>query len=119
MQWDLGIEALGLMAVMAVGFGAVAGLIAGGGARDRLRAALIGTVLSYLFGLFTCEVGFGWATAVELQPNIDGLSFDEVLLIGFGFAVLVGLVLRRLGHRGQHARRRHRLTLTSRHHPAR
>lgn len=26
------------------------------------------------------EVWFGWATAEDLQPNIDGLSFDEVLL---------------------------------------
>ena len=25
---------------------------------------------------------FGWATADDLQPNIDGLSFDEVLLFG-------------------------------------
>jgi ABC-type uncharacterized transport system permease subunit len=36
-------------------------------------------------------VKFGWATEEELQPNIDGLSFDEVLLIGFlpGIAAVV------------------------------
>jgi branched-subunit amino acid ABC-type transport system permease component len=32
---------------------------------------------------------FGWATAAELQPNIDGLSFDEVML----FATVSGIVV--------------------------
>lgn len=31
-------------------------------------------------GVLISEVWFGWATQEELQPNIDGLSFDEVLL---------------------------------------
>jgi hypothetical protein len=32
--------------------------------------------------MFISEVWFGWATQEELQPNIDGRSFAEVLLIG-------------------------------------
>jgi hypothetical protein len=32
--------------------------------------------------LFISEVWYGWAAQEELRPNIDGLSFDEVLLIG-------------------------------------
>ncbi|HEX2895539.1 MAG TPA: hypothetical protein VHO29_16170 [Marmoricola sp.] len=103
MQWDLGLEGLGLMAVMAIGFGAVSGLIAGGSPRRRLRSAALALVLGFGFGLFTSEVWFGWATEEELQPNIDGLSFDEVLLIGLGFSVTLGLVLRYLGHHGLRA----------------
>jgi hypothetical protein len=53
--------------------------------------------------LVISEVFFGWATAEDLQPNIDGLSRDEVLL-----GILPGIVavllarrwgLRRHGHR--------------------
>jgi hypothetical protein len=36
---------------------------------------------------------FGWATEADLQPNIDGLSFDEVLL-GLFIAVPAVLVAR-------------------------
>lgn len=102
MQWDLGLEGLGLMAVMAVGFGAVSGLIAGGSPRRRLESAALAVVLGFAFGLFTSEVWFGWATEEDLQPNIDGLSFDEVVLIGLAFSVALGLVLRYLGHLGRH-----------------
>lgn len=42
----------------------------------------------FISGLFTSEVWFGWATEEDLQPNIDGLSFDEVLLVG----LLTGVV---------------------------
>ena len=34
----------------------------------------------FVVGLLISEVWFGWATEEDLQPNIDGLSFDEVLL---------------------------------------
>jgi hypothetical protein len=54
-------------------------------------------------GLFVSEVLFGWATEEELQPNIDGLSFDEVLLgvLVAGLVVLVARLVawRRDGHR--------------------
>jgi hypothetical protein len=42
----------------------------------------IAAITYFLSGLFISEVWFGWATEEDLQPNIDGLSFDEVLLIG-------------------------------------
>jgi hypothetical protein len=41
----------------------------------------------FLGGLFVSEVMFGTAPEAELQPNIDGLSFDEALLGG----LIVGL----------------------------
>ena len=41
---------------------------------------LIAAAGYFVGGLFISEVWFGWATQEELQPNIDGLSFDEVLL---------------------------------------
>ncbi len=37
------------------------------------------------------EVWFGWATQEDLQPNIDGLSFDEVLLGMVGCVAITGL----------------------------
>ena len=43
---------------------------------------LIAGGVYFIAGLFISEVWFGWATEEDLQPNIDGLSFDEVLLIG-------------------------------------
>ena len=78
MQWDLGIQGLGVLAVMALGFGLVAQLVVGNG-----RAGwqwLMGAAAFFVLGVFVSEIWFGWATAEELQPNIDGLSFDEVLL---------------------------------------
>ena len=41
---------------------------------------LIAAMAYFVSGVFISEVWFGWATQEELQPNIDGLSFDEVLL---------------------------------------
>jgi hypothetical protein len=41
----------------------------------------------FALGIVISEVFFGWATEADLQPNIDGLSRDEVLL-----AVTIGLV---------------------------
>ncbi len=52
------------------------------------------------------EVWFGWATGAELQPNIDGLSFDETLLLSplFGLgAVAATWVLNRTSLRSGHA----------------
>jgi hypothetical protein len=64
---------------MSLGAGAIAQLI--GWRLTRWLWAI--TAIVYFFsGLFISEVWFGWATEEELQPNIDGLSFDEVLLIG-------------------------------------
>ena len=63
-----------------------------------LQAA--GTVVAcFAVGLFTSEVWFGWADEEELQPNYDGLSFDEALLSGVVTTALVVLVARRLARR--------------------
>ena len=80
MQWDLGIQGLGLLVLMSLGFGVIAQVVT---ARFTSRWIwLIAAAAYFVAGLFISEVWFGWATAAELQPNIDGLSFDEVLLIG-------------------------------------
>jgi hypothetical protein len=55
----------------------------------------------FLGGLFISEVWFGWATEEDLQPNIDGLSFDEVLLIGLVPVVAAVLVSMYVAQRGR------------------
>lgn len=86
MQWDLGLQGLGLLVLMSLGFGVIAQVVAGK-ATTRWLWAISGAAF-FLGGLFTSEVWFGWATQDQLQPNIDGLSFDEVLLFG----LVAGLV---------------------------
>jgi hypothetical protein len=54
-----------------------------------------------------------WATQEELQPNIDGLSFDEVLLLGLVPGILTLLVTRYVTRRS----RRHQTDITL-HRPA-
>jgi hypothetical protein len=97
MEWDLGPVGLALLAGMSLGFGLVAQLLAG---RTTPRGtSLVAAVVYFVSGLLISELWFGWATEEDLQPNIDGLSFDEVLLIGLlpGTAVVVAgwLVSRR------------------------
>jgi hypothetical protein len=95
-EWDLGLQGIGVLALMSVAFGVVAQLVFG-----RATTSWIGLIVAavhFVSGLFISEVWFGWATQEELQPNIDGLSFDEVLLAAFP-AVVVVLVLRHLGRR--------------------
>jgi hypothetical protein len=78
MDWDLGIRGLGLLMAMSIGFGLIGQLLAW-----RLTPHwlwLAATLIYFMSGLFVSEVWFGWATEEDLQPNIDGLSFDEVLL---------------------------------------
>jgi hypothetical protein len=89
MQWDLGIRGVALLAAMAIIFGVLAHVVAG---RHSTRWMwLIATAAYFAAGVFVSEVWFGWATEEELQPNIDGLSFDEVLLLAFlpGIAAVV------------------------------
>src|SRR5687767_3954363 len=93
MQWDLGLRGLGLLALMSLGFGVVAQLI--GGRAITRWLWLIATAAYFLAGLLISEVWFGWATEKELQPNIDGLSFDEVL-IGLVPGILAVLVAKKV-----------------------
>ena len=101
MTWDLGLWGLAYLLAMSLAFGLVAHLIAGRVTTKWLW--LIATAGFFVLGLFISEVLFGWATEEDLQPNIDGLSRDEVL-IGLFPAMAAVLVarwwgLRRHGHR--------------------
>jgi uncharacterized membrane protein len=101
MQWDLGLQGLGLLVAMSLGFGIVAQLVVGRATTRWLW--LIAAAGYFVGGLFISEVWFGWATQEELQPNIDGLSFDEVLLLGLVPGIVTMAVTRYMTRR---ARRR-------------
>lgn len=88
MQWDLGIQGVAVLIVMSVGFGVFAQLFFW--SRTTRWVWLVASAAFFVAGLFVSEVMFGWATEAELQPNIDGLSFDEVLL---GYFVGVPVVV--------------------------
>jgi Na+/proline symporter len=88
MQWDLGFQGIGVLMLLALGFGVFTQLMFW--SRTTRWAGLIGTAAYFVAGLLISEVWFGSATQAELQPNIDGLSFDEVLL---GYVVAVPIVL--------------------------
>ena len=90
MQWDLGMQGLGLLILMSLGFGAIAHLVARRATNRWLW--LIAAAGYFVGGLFISEVWFGWATQQDLQPNIDGLSFDEVLLFGLVPGIVAVLV---------------------------
>jgi hypothetical protein len=97
MQWDLGLQGLGLLIAMSLGFGLIAQLLVG--RRTTPWMWLIAAATYFVGGLFISEVWFGWATQEDLQPNIDGLSFDEVLLIGLIPGIAAVLITRYLTRR--------------------
>jgi hypothetical protein len=105
MKWDLGPQGVGLLVAMSLGFGLIAQLVAGRATTRWLW--LIAAAAYFGGGLFISEIWFGWATEEDLQPNIDGLSFDEVLLIGLvpGIAAVVfsWYVARRTRRHSTHA----------------
>jgi hypothetical protein len=101
MDWDLGSFGLLLLLGMSLGLGRIAQLVAGQQTTRWLW--LVVTAVYFVSGLFISEIWFGWATEEELQPNIDGLSFDEVLL-GVIAAIATVLILRHMTRR----HRRHR-----------
>jgi hypothetical protein len=99
-RWDLGFVGVVLLVAMSLGFGVIAQLVV----RHTTRWLwLIAAAGYFVGGVFISEVWFGWATGVELQPNIDGLSFDEVLVIGLVPGIVTVLftryVARRAGRR--------------------
>jgi len=97
MQWDLGLQGLGLLIAMSLGFGIIAHFVM---RRTTTRWLwLIATAGYFIGGLFASEVWFGWATQEDLQPNIDGLSFDEVLLFGLVAGILSVLISRSVRRR--------------------
>ena len=109
MQWDLGLRGVAVLAALSLGFGVVAGLLVGRRWALRGWAVATATISCFLVGLFTSEAMFGWAPEEDLQPNIDGLSFDEVLLASAITTTLVVVGLRRVRHhKGSHERGRPR-----------
>jgi hypothetical protein len=101
-DWDLGLKGLGLLVAMAAGFGIAAQLVAG---RHRTRwLGLIASMTYLIAGLFVSEVWFGWATEEDLQPNIDGLSFDEVLLLALIPGIVAVVVVRSMVKRTEQRR---------------
>jgi hypothetical protein len=105
MDWDLGFAAVGLLLAMALGFGLLAQLLAGRGTTRWMW--LIGAAAFFVFGLLISEAWFGWATEEDLQPNYDGLSFDETLLAVLPSVAVVmvarWLIRRRAGPGEAHA----------------
>jgi hypothetical protein len=97
MDWDLGIAGGGLLVAMSVGFGSLAQLVFGRGATRWMW--LVGTGAFFVLGLLISEVAFGWATEKDLQPNYDGLSFDETLLAIFPSIAVVFSTRRIIRHR--------------------
>jgi hypothetical protein len=63
---------------MAVGFGLVAQLVAGRNATRWMW--LIGAGTFFVASVLISEAWRAWATEAGLQPNHDGLSFDEIVL---------------------------------------
>ena len=78
MEWDLGLRGFGLLVAMAVAAATVAQVVTWRSVSHRLW--LVAVAAYTAIGLFVSEVWFGWATEEDLQPNVDGLSSDEVLL---------------------------------------
>jgi len=79
MEWDLGVRGVGVLLLMSAVFAVVAQLVMWRTTTHWLW--LIAGGAYFVSGLFVSEVWCGWATEEDLQPNIDGLSFDEVLLL--------------------------------------
>ena len=98
MQWDLGLGGVGLLIGMSLGFGVIAHLVVRGTTRWLWLIAAAGY---FVGGLVTSEVWFGWAAQEELQPIIDGLSFDEVLLFGLVSGIVTVLITRYVSRRNR------------------
>jgi len=106
MQWDLGVLGVMLILAMSLAFGLLAQLVARRAKTAMRWLWLTAAGAFFVVGLVTSEVWFGWATEEDLQPNIDGLSFDEALLFGL-LAGITSVVItryvtrRRLRHRAK------------------
>jgi len=111
-----GTSRFAVLGALSLGFGVVAAFLVGRGWAHRLWASGITTGACFGVGVLTSEWLFGWATEEDLQPNIDGLSRDEVLLSSLLTTALVVLAMRYVTrrkrglqpHRGQHLAGGHR-----------
>jgi hypothetical protein len=95
---------MAVLVVISLCFGVGSALFVDGGRARRLWAVAITTVACVGVGLITSEWLFGWATEEDLQPNVDGLSRDEVLLSSLLTTALVVVVMRYVGRRKQGAK---------------
>lgn len=103
MTWDLGLLGLAVLLGMSLAFGLVAQLLLG---RHAIRWLwLLGSAVFFAAGVVASEVWFGWATEEELQPNIDGLSFDEALVFGLLFGIVAVVAARLLSRRSKRSAR--------------
>ena len=100
MRWDLGLNGLLYLAAMSIGFGLLAQLLAWRAGPKWLWSAV--AAVYFVVGILVSEVWFGWATGEDLQPNIDGLSRDEVLLVGLVPVMLAVVVARWSAKRHAH-----------------
>jgi hypothetical protein len=89
-QLDIGIVGLGLLVVIALGFGVIVQVAAWRVATHWLW--LLGAVAWFIGGFVASEVVWGTLTVDEIQPIIDGLAFDESLLGGLALGVPVVLI---------------------------
>jgi hypothetical protein len=97
-QFDMGLWGLTLLAGMALGFGVLAQLVG----RSATRwIGLIAGVGFFAGGILFSEVVFA---GEDVQPIIDGLSFDEALLggivVGVPVTILTWLATRARHHHG-------------------
>jgi hypothetical protein len=101
-QFDLGLQGLGLLIVISLGFGVVAQVVAGRRAGTHWLW-LIAATGWFIGGMLASEVVWGGATAEELQPIIDGLALDESLLGGLVVSLsVVAITLLLTGGRPSH-----------------
>jgi hypothetical protein len=100
-EWNLGWQGVGVLALMSLVFGAMSVVILWHRV-SAWAAGIGGTIAFFIAGVLISEAWFGWARVEDLQPNIDGLSFDEVLLIGYPIGiVLLGVIRYLTGQRHQ------------------
>jgi hypothetical protein len=106
-DWDIGLQGLGVLAAYSLGFGLIAQLVMWRSTTHWLWLIAAGTF--FIGGLLISEVWFGSATEEELQPNIDGLSRDEALLAFIPASIVVWITWafgrRHMRHRPDHATR--------------
>jgi uncharacterized membrane protein YhaH (DUF805 family) len=103
MEWNLGWQGVGTLALMSLVCGVITQLLFWG--RSMWWVWIVATAAFFLGGVLISEVWFGWATEADLQPNIDGLSFDEVLLgyvVGLAVIVAARYLATRRSHRPAH-----------------
>jgi len=116
MEWDLGSTGLLYLAGMSIIFGLLAQLLSWR-AGPKWLWALVAAVY-FGVGLLVSEFWFGWATEEDLQANIDGLSRDEVLLVGLVPVAVAVVVTRWVARRhARQAANEHEHSESSRGHP--